>query len=685
MRLTVLTVLVLVSARSAPAAEQFVSLESLLNEMVDRDAAARLPQPGYLLKQASSHDPRKTNPADPATWHSNNDHDQFVRTEVNQGRREWVIMEDTGPGAIVRFWTVSLGMKEQQIIRFYLDGSPTPMIEVRFNELLSGRGFVRPPFAFSAWNATDPRDQLKPGFTARPAAGADLYLPISFAKSCKITLDSNPVFYVINYRIYAAGTKVRPFTMAGYYTAKPILDRVAERLLDTRNLTAQASAKTATLAPGEDVAIALPRGPGAVRELQVQIDPKDVPQALRALVLEATFDDESTIWCPVAEFFGAGPRLRPVQDWYRTVGEDGRLTARWVMPYARSAQLSIKNVGAADLNVTLNVATGTWKWDRRSMLFHADWHAQFGIKTRPMSDWPYIAVQGRGQYVGDTLTVFNPVEAWYGEGDERIYIDGEPVASHIGTGTEDYYGLGSGMADYFNSPFISQPRRDAAGRDSNWLGYNTASRLRLLDAIVFRTALKHDMEISTETDTTLDYAVGTFWYARPGAKDDRTPQPSEAAHALRESPELFKITGAIECEEMPVIAMTSKVLAETQTGGPTVGRWSNGAQLLVRANNPGDFIELRVATAQSGPKKLTLYATKSWDYGMLQFTINGKVMEGHYDAYSAVATASRPIELGVFEPKDGQLILRVELVGCDPASTGTRSYFGLDAVTLTAP
>jgi len=47
-RLTVLTVLVLVSARSAPAAEQFVSLESLLNEMVDRDAAARLPQPGYL-------------------------------------------------------------------------------------------------------------------------------------------------------------------------------------------------------------------------------------------------------------------------------------------------------------------------------------------------------------------------------------------------------------------------------------------------------------------------------------------------------------------------------------------------------------------------------------------------------------------------------------------------------------
>lgn len=683
-RLAIPTMLVLLWAPSA-AAEGSVSLESLLDEMVDRDAAARLPEPSYVLKQVSSHDPRKTNPADPATWHSNNDHDHFIRAEVNQGRREWVVMDASGPGAIVRLWTVPLGIKQQQIIRFYLDGSPTPAMAANFNEFSSGRDFVRPPFAFFAWNATDVRDQSKPGWSARPAAGADLYLPIPFAKRCKITLDSTPVFYSINYRIYPSGTKVRSFTLAGYGAAKPVLDRVAKALLAAPDLAAKAATKTVTLAPQQDVTLALPDGAGAVREVTVRIDPKEAPQALRSLVLTARFDDQPTIWCPIAEFFGAGARLHPLQDWNRSVTADGRLTARWVMPYARSAQLAIKNVGAVALQVNVSAATDAWKWDRRSMLFHANWHAQFGIKTRPRFDWTYVAVQGRGQYVGDTLTVFNSVKAWYGEGDERISIDGERVASHIGTGTEDYYGFGSGLADYFSAPFISQPRRDGAEHESDWQGYATTSRMRLLDAIPFRTALKHDMEVSSEADTVLDYAVATFWYARPGAKHDRVPQPSEAALPLRQSPGVFKIAGGIECEKMPIIAKTADLVAEPQPGGPTVGQWSDGAQLLVRGNQPGDFVELQVAIGQSGPKKITLHATKSWDYGVLLFSINGKAVAGHYDAYSPVAMAGRPIELGVFEPEDGRFILRVAVLGSDPAATGTRSYFGLDAVTLTAP
>ena len=48
-------------------------------------------------------------------------------------------------------------------------------------------------------------------------------------------------------------------------------------------------------------------------------------------------------------------------------------------------------------------------------------------------------------------------------------------------------------------------------------------------------------------------------------------------------------------------------------------------------------------------------------------------------------TASGPIELGVFEPKDGQFILRIEVVGANAASKGTKSYFGLDCVTLSKP
>ena len=59
---------------------------------------ARLPDPAYTCLQASSHDRRQTDPQDAKTWHANDDHDQFIRIETNQGRKEWVLMEHQGRG-----------------------------------------------------------------------------------------------------------------------------------------------------------------------------------------------------------------------------------------------------------------------------------------------------------------------------------------------------------------------------------------------------------------------------------------------------------------------------------------------------------------------------------------------------------------------------------------------------------
>ena len=203
------------------------------------------------------------------------------------------------------------------------------------------------------------------------------------------------------------------------------------------------------------------------------------------------------------------------------------------MPYQHSARLSLKNAGDKTITVKLSVTTGSWKWNERSLLFHANWHSQPDLKTQPRSDWNYLEVQGQGRYVGDTLTVFSPVKAWYGEGDERIYYDGATFPQHIGTGTEDYYGYAWGMPGYFNSPFISAPKRDHSDDREDWRGYTTTSRVRLLDSIPFQTALRHDMEIWNWADTQVDYVVGTFWYARPGAHHNRDPQPQEAARQIR--------------------------------------------------------------------------------------------------------------------------------------------------------
>jgi hypothetical protein len=113
---------------------------------------------------------------------------------------------------------------------------------------------------------------------------------------------------------------------------------------------------------------------------------------------------------------------------------------------------------------------------------------------------------------------------WWGEGDEKIYIDGESFPSQLGTGLEDYYGFAWGLANYFNSPFISIPSRDARSKE-DWSGYNTVARMRLLDDIIFSRSLKVDME-AMNPEPGVSFAVSCFWYAmlpsRSNIKPDET-------------------------------------------------------------------------------------------------------------------------------------------------------------------
>ena len=60
---------------------------SLLKEMIDRDALARLPYPAYVTKQFSSYDRKSIDP-EKAGWYSNDDWSMFIRT-VEAALRHW--------------------------------------------------------------------------------------------------------------------------------------------------------------------------------------------------------------------------------------------------------------------------------------------------------------------------------------------------------------------------------------------------------------------------------------------------------------------------------------------------------------------------------------------------------------------------------------------------------------------
>ena len=162
------------------------------------------------------------------------------------------------------------------------------------------------------------------------------------------------------------------------------------------------------------------------------------------------------------------------------------------------------------------------------MYFHTAWHHESGLGTPPPSDWNFIAIKGRGVYAGDSLALHNAVATWYGEGDEKIRVDGEAFPSHMGTGTEDYYNYSYAPKPVHHTPFANLVRED----DRTTRGWNVMSRTRNLDGIPFGKSLRFDIELISWKPTTLSYEATTHWYAFPGATSNAKPQPEAAAGPL---------------------------------------------------------------------------------------------------------------------------------------------------------
>ena len=148
-----------------------VSLESLLRELMDRENLTIYPEPAFRLLQQSSHNRKSVAPGQPG-WDANADMSHFIRVEQNQGRRELVMFDADGPGAIVRWW-MTFYVAQTGILRVYLDGQPVPVLEGTADMLLSSSLLAPPPFAVSVHQGVPVRE-----------VGRDMdhnfYLPVTF-------------------------------------------------------------------------------------------------------------------------------------------------------------------------------------------------------------------------------------------------------------------------------------------------------------------------------------------------------------------------------------------------------------------------------------------------------------------------------------------------------------------------
>ncbi len=648
-----------------------ITVESLLKEMTDKTTITYYPEQEYSLKQFSSYDRKSVSP-DNNDWWANADYTQFIREENNNDRREFVLFDAEGPGAVVRYWMTFAGDGASEgTLRIYLDGSAIPVIEGNVLDILSGEKLAPEPLATSVSPETDYKQR-----------GHNLYFPIPYSGHCKITYECDAVnfennrwrpsiYYNINYRTYQPETKVASFKNEDWEMNRALIAETADILLSDEDFAHDRLNQAMEIQPEDSLKLTLNKKSAAIGEITLKLNTSNISQALRSCVLSIRFDGNETVWIPAGEFFGTGYQIYPSKTWYTEVEEYGLMKAKWIMPFKNSAEIYLINYYSEPVFAEFEVASISYKWKNSSMYFGASWHEHNRIHTAKDSslenhewhyDVNYIDIKGQGVYAGDALTVFNTVDAWWGEGDEKIFVDGEEFPSCIGTGTEDYYGYAWCRPEKFTHPFIAQP----TGAGNFHPGMTVNMRFRSLDAIPFTTEISSNIEMWHWVKTKMNFAMSAFWYVLPGFESNVKPdiETVKIPVALKRS-DIYKPVvddeGKIEGEYLEVMTFDSGT-AETQSGD---FGWSNYNQLWWRNAEPGAELITKFILKEPGKYRITAQLTSAVDYGIIQLYLNGIPVRKKINGFHESGVKPFQVKLGTHVLNEGENILSVKILGSD--------------------
>jgi hypothetical protein len=509
-----------------------VSIRSLLTEMTDRTSITRLPAPWYTLKQFSSYD-RKSDTVNGKGWFANNDYTQFLSVDSSKGRKEYVLFDTDGPGAVVRWWMTFAGEgADKGTIRLYIDGNENPLIEDDVLKVISGGLLAGEPLSSSVSPETEPERR-----------GHNLYLPLPYSKHCRITYECDAIkitatsrkpsiYYNICYRTYEKGTNVVSLTMDELKNADALIKETNSKLLSPSLNTAteknlrperyrERPPKPFNIPTGDSTIMKSTFKKGAaISAISLRLSAFDTEYALRSVVMKISFDGNQTVWVPVGDFFGTGFKKTESKTWNSSVDNELKMESYWLMPFKESCTIVIKNYGDQPVEAEMSLDFTDYKWTNKSMYFGASWHEYHQIATAGSEltggtgrhrDINFADITGKGVYTGDAVTVFNTVEAWWGEGDEKIFVDNEKFPSSIGTGTEDYYGYAWCRPELFTHPFIAQP----SGSGNFYPGLTINMRYRSLDAIPFENKISSNIELWHWLPAIINYGLTTYFYVLP--------------------------------------------------------------------------------------------------------------------------------------------------------------------------
>lgn len=215
-----------------------------------------------------------------------------------------------------------------------------------------------------------------------------------------------------------------------------------------------------TVKPGETVVLADLDGPGVIRHIWVTIPPAP-PERMRAQTLEVRYDhrDEPSIATPILDFFGL-PLGRPVPFTSAVLtAQEGRgFNSYLPMPFREHVEVRYTNHSDRDVILYYQIDY-TLQPELPAQLGYL--HVAFRRENPTTMRRDFViteGLKGPGRYLGCAIGVRVIDHAnWYGEGEVKIYRDGDHELPTIcGTGLEDYVGTAWGMGTH-STPFGGVP------------------------------------------------------------------------------------------------------------------------------------------------------------------------------------------------------------------------------------
>ena len=637
-----------------------MSHQKLLRRLVGAEWLWQPPAAGERCVQFASYDrASQRGSGDRDAWYANGDRGQHLRVEQRGGVSEYVMVDAKGPGCIARIWSAN----PQGTLHFDIDGERAWSVD--FAQLLTG-GVPGVP---------EPLAGLR-------SKGGNCHLPIPFAKSLVVSCTAGDCYYAFDVVQWADSVRVPSFAPSMLEAMPDVAASLSKGFAATFP-DGWRSADTSCVAGAKDSRLVIKPG-RSIEELL--LDARKVPAAARAdllrrMVLVVRAGGEETVRVPVTDFFGGGPSFLPWRSHLLGIGDDGTAISYWPMPFPDGGEAWLEVEGDLhDAEVQLSAVTEPFPLlQGRTLLFRASYHLAKGTPTRPFGDHLVLDAKGEGRFVGCSLLVRNPSRVWWGEGDEKFFVDGETFPSWFGTGTEDYFGYAWCDPTPFQSPFHAQI--ECQGPQN--YGFTQLHRTHLLDSVPFQRSFRFELERwHWVEDIAMDYATVAYWYGAKGATSGLPPVPSAAERNLPKlgPPPVFVAERVIEGEDLRVLACPSGVQGKQETWFLAT-MFSRDAQLLWHDGKPGDSLVLALPVATAGRYRVSAAFCQAEEHGIVQVSLAGKALGSPVDGHAAKVRSSGLFELGIVDLPAGEAELRLLLTGRNELAK-PRFLVGLDYVKL---